>query len=417
MANNFESSVATGSLGTSTEVTGGPARISIVDEASLRQLEQTAPLSGLPKYAAVRPKRSEGDGVQRWEVLFYPTPNDNRTLHYRYSVAPPPISADRKWPYGGKQHAETILQSCLAVAEERETKAQGPATARFMERLAASIQLDLQTGRNTESGMWPLEQDPTDLSIDLNYLKRLVGRHMGATSHPASWTHKQAEEVNEAIRSGLRRFYTPPVLPGERYAHEWSFLRPLGHLQLVDGVYEYDLPEDYAFLDGPMTYDPGTSIIYPPVRMVSEHQIRSRRQEMQYSARPEMAAIRVKTDQQTGTRWEIVVWPTPDADYTLGYRYRTNPTLLSSGIAKPVGGMPHAQTVVESCLLSADELMGNKSDRYARYIELLRTSVSHDRIANAPETLGYNRDRSDGVQDGDYRDCQAQVVTYNGVSY
>lgn len=417
MANNFESSVASGSLGVRKDVLGGPARIAIVDEASLRQLEQTAPKSDLPNYAAIRPKRSEGTGVQRWEVLFYPTPNDDRTLHYRYSVAPPPISADRKWPYGGKQHAETILQSCLAVAEERETKAQGPATARFMERLAASIQLDMQTSQSTEDGMWPLEQEPSDLSIDLNYLKRLVGRHMGITSHAAAWTHKQSEEVNEAIRSGLRRFYTPAVLPGERYAHEWSFLRPIGSLSVIEGVYTYDLPEEFAFLDGPLTYYPGSSVLYPPIRIVSEQQVRAAHQETSYSARPEMAAIRVKHDQQTGTRWEIMFYPTPNDTYTLALRYRTNPTLLSSGIAKPVGGMPHAQTVIESCLLSADELMGSKSDRYAKYIELLRTSVSHDRVANAPETLGYNRDRSDGVEDRDYRDMQASVVTVNGVAY
>jgi len=418
LGNSFESSVASGSLGTRTDVLGGPARISIVDEASLRQLEQTAPKSDLPRYAAVRPKRSEGDGVQRWEVLFYPTPNDNRTLHYRYAVAPPPISADRKWPYGGKQHAETILQSCLAVAEEREAKAQGPATARFMERLAASIQLDLMTARNTEDGMWPLDQDPTDLSIDHNYLKRIVGRHIGVTAHPASWTHKQAEEVNEAIRSGLRRFYTPPVLPGERYAHEWSFLRPIETLQTVNGVYTYDMPSDYAFIDGPMTYDPGSSILYPPVQIVSEHKIRGRRQEMQYNSRPEMAAIRVKRDDnQDGTRWEIVLWPTPDDEYSLHYRYRTNPTLLSSGIAKPVGGMPHAQTVIESCLIAADELMGSKSNRWDKYMELLRASVSHDRVANAPETLGRNRDASDGYDEGDYRDRQATLVTYNGETF
>jgi hypothetical protein len=418
LANNFESSVASGSLGVPTDVSGGPARISVVDEASLRQLEQTAPLSGVPKYAAVRPRRSEGDGTQRWEVLFYPTPNDNRTLYYRYSVAPPPISAERKWPYGGKQHAETILQSCLAVAEEREAKAQGPATARFMERLAASIQLDRMSADNTEGGMWPLDGLPTDLTIDLNYLKRIVGRHMGVTAHPASWTHKQAEEVNEAIRGGLRRFYTPPVLPGERWAHEWSFLRPVDAIQTMAGVYTYDMPEDYAFIDGPMTYDPGMALIYPPVRIVAEHQIRARTQEIQHSARPEMAAIRVKRDQQNGTRWEILFWPTPDAEYSLHFRYRTNPTLLSSGIAKPVGGMPHAQTVIESCLLSAEEMMGAKTDRYARYIELLKSSVSHDRIANSPDTLGRSRDNSDRMGDsGDYRDWSATTTTYNGIVY
>jgi hypothetical protein len=420
LGNSFSSSAASGSLGTTADISGGPAKISLVDEASLRQLQQTSPASGLPKYAAIRPKRSEGDTSQGWEVVFYPTPSATRTLHYRYTIAPPPISDDRKWPYGGKQHAETILQSCLAVAEARETKvANGPATVRFMERLAASIQLD-RMGRETEDdGMWPVDGLPTDLTIDLNYLKRLVGRHMGMTAHPATWTSKQSEEVNEAIRGGLRRFYTPAVLPGERYAHEWSFLRPRTTLQTIASVYEYELPEDYAFIDGPMTYDPGSSVLYPPVRVVSEHQIRAKHQQLDYSARPELCAIRVKLDVDgTGTRWEIILWPKPDAAYSLHYRYRTNPGLLSSGIAKPVGGMPHAQTVIESCLMSADSMMGTRDvGRQERYVELLRSSVSHDRIANAPESLGRIRDNSDGYDDYDYRDSFASPVLFKGVAY
>lgn len=418
MGNNFSSSAASGSLGVATDIAGGPAKIAVVDEASLRQLQQTSPMSGLPRYAAVRPLRSEGDGSQRWEVVFYPTPNDTRTLYYRYPVAPPPISETRKWPYGGKQHAETILQSCLAVAEERETKQQGPGTARYMERLAASVQFDKMAAQSEDGGMWPLEGLPSDLTIDLNYLKRLVGRHMGVTAHPATWTTKQAEEVSEAIRGGLRRFYTPPILPGERYAHEWSFLRPKATLQVMDGVYEYDLPEDYAFIDGPLTYDPGSSVMYPPVRVVSEHQVRSQHQQYQYSARPEIAGIRVKPDVDgCGTRWQIVMWPTPDGAYSLHYRYRTNPGLLSSGIAKPVGGMPHAQTIIESCLLSADEMLGVKSDRYLKYLELARASVSHDRTANSPDSLGCSHDRSDGADGDDWRENQASVVTINGVAY
>lgn len=421
MGNAFTSSVASGTLGTATDVTGGPAKISIVDEASLRQLQQTAPANGLPKYAAIRPLRSEGDEAQRWQVVFYPTPNSDRTLYYRYTIAPPPVSDDRLWPYGGKQHAETILQSCLSVAEQRETKdANGPATARFLERLAASIQLDKMGRAQEDDGMWPVDGLPTDLTIDLNYLKRLVGRHMGVTAHPGAWTSKQAEEVNEAVRGGLRRFYTPVVLPGEKYAHEWSFLRPKTTLQTVEDVWEYQLPEDYAFIDGPMTYDPGSSTMYPPVRQVSEQQVRARHQQYEHTGRPELFAIRVKPDVDgSGTRWEIVFWPTPDDEYSLHYRYRSNPGLLSSGIAKPVGGMPHAQTVIESCLLAADALMGVKDvARQERYMELLRASVSHDRNANAPAGLGRIRDGSDGYDDGDWRDgLSPQPVTYNGVAY
>ena len=61
--------------------------------------------------------------------------------------------------------------------------------------------------------------------------------------------------------------------------------------------------------------------------------------------------------------------------------------------------------------------MGSKSNRWDKYMELLRTSVSHDRVANAPETLGRNRDASDGFDEGDYRDRQATLVTYNNETF
>lgn len=444
-----------GMLGEFTYSNGVTAqRITVVDETRLRRLYASDPRAGNPQYCAIRPKRSDGSVSQQYEVIFYPTPVDfvavstysgdgfleledddelqleseshqSLVLEYRYSVTPSPLTVDRPWPLCGKQYAETLLQSCLAVAEERELKIQGAATAKWLERLAASIRLDSVAAGEDTGEIWPLGNPPDDLTVDLDYLERLIGSKLGFGAHSGSWGNTESEQVNEVVRTGLRRFYSPPVFPGEKYAHEWSFLRPLATMNLQADVYEYEFPKDYAMLDGPLTYSPGTSVLYQPIKLVSEHQVRAKRQSLEITGRPQIAALRPKAQVDgLGTRWELVFWPTPDASYSLQYRYRTNPGLLSSGVAEPAGGMPHAQTVVESCLWAADEMLGvtNSVHRVA-YLECLGSSVSHDKLANAPETLGYNVDRSDsfGLFSGpyaDYRDIQqSNTTTYAGQTY
>ncbi|GAG06997.1 unnamed protein product, partial [marine sediment metagenome] len=266
-----------------------------------------------------------------------------------------------------------LLQSCLAVAELREAKGEGVAAKGYLDRLAAAIQLDMQSHAATEMFPWPHEDEPTDLTVDLAYLRRMVGRHLSYGPSIGHWTHTQAAEVAEVVRTGLRRFYTPPVLPDEKYAHEWSFLRPLETLNTVDGEYEYDLPAHFAMLDGPLTYGADESSLSQTVKLVSEHQVRMKRQHTNLTARPTMAALRVQGGDET--TWKLVVWPTPDAEYAIHYRCQSNPGLLSSGVAKPAGGMPHAQTVVEACLSAADDFLGVKnSPHLSAFRECLRSS-------------------------------------------
>jgi hypothetical protein len=411
MGNTFPTTEA--QAPTLTTLTGGvAARLSMVTEAKIRQLQTSKPMTGTPQYAAVRPKSSDGGGPQRWEVVLYPTPDSTTTLSYRYTSNPQPLSDARPYPVGGPQQAELLLQSCLALAEQRKTQAEGPATARFMERLAAAIQLDVQTARPTDDGVWPIGEEPDGLGVDREYLRRLIGRQMQFGPNPGAWSHRQASEVDEALRSGLRQFYQPVVLPGERYAHSWSFLRPLGRMATQANVYEYDLPEDFAMLDGPLTCAGDDNNVPTSVRLVSEHQVRAARVTGSTS-RPEIAALRVKTDfDSSRTRWSLIVAPIPDDTYTLEYRYKTTPGLLSSSIAVPAGGPEHSQTIIASCLMAADELRGVKdSPWFKKYIEHLKTSVSNDRVANAPDTLSVP-DREYG-----YREYMTHVVTYNGVEY
>jgi hypothetical protein len=130
----------------------------------------------------------------------------------------------------------------------------------------------------------------------------------------------------------------------------------------------------------------------------------------------------VKQPSDAGTRYEIKFWPTPDEAYTLYYRYQINPESLPDDAAIPHGGSAHAQTVIEAVLAAGEERLGKLGVHSKKFYECLVSSVSHDRQQTSPETLGYNRDKSDtpSIYNGalpDWHGCDENIVLYNGNSY
>lgn len=97
-----------------------------------------------PTHAAIRAKAGTpgaGEG-QRFEAVFYPTPNAARTLHYQYNLVPDAL-ASGEYPLGGAQHAQTIRAGCLAVAEEFfEDSPLGPRAERYRVELEKSVAID-----------------------------------------------------------------------------------------------------------------------------------------------------------------------------------------------------------------------------------------------------------------------------------
>lgn len=71
---------------------------------------------------------------------------------------------------------------------------------------------------------------------DFDVLRRRVGDYLGKSPDPDDWSQNDFDRISDCIDAGYRQFLHPPVLPNERMAHEWSFLRPLGTLTLWGDV-------------------------------------------------------------------------------------------------------------------------------------------------------------------------------------
>lgn len=122
--------------------------IILTSEANIRNLRQTSISTGTPHLVAIIPKTTDGTEGQRWEAMFHTPPNDDYTLHYRYYVLPDAlVLTSLEYPYGSVAHSETILESCLAVAESREKDGgDGSHQARFGGLLQSSIDHDRGIG-------------------------------------------------------------------------------------------------------------------------------------------------------------------------------------------------------------------------------------------------------------------------------
>ena len=106
--------------------------------------------TGRPWMCCTEPlKGTTGTQGQRSQLRVWPIPDMAYTLQLQYYVNPDYLTGANPYAYGGAQHVETILESCLAIAEQRLDDAMGVHTLKFKERLIASINMDRKSKPQT----------------------------------------------------------------------------------------------------------------------------------------------------------------------------------------------------------------------------------------------------------------------------
>lgn len=95
-----------------------------------------------PLLAAIEPVTFTPATGQRWQMAVWPTPTSSLSVSGRYRSQPDFFSDDTHYPLGGSLHAETLLESCLAAAEEFQNDSATLHRERFQQLLEASIAAD-----------------------------------------------------------------------------------------------------------------------------------------------------------------------------------------------------------------------------------------------------------------------------------
>lgn len=179
-----------------------------------------------------------------------------------------------------------------------------------------------------------------------------------------------------------------------------------------------ELPYNFGGIIAPVTFDYNAGL-YIPLEHINESHMRELRQGDMNAGRP--WAYNVEPHPQgfyTGSvsqRFFMNVFPPPDQDYTLRYRYNALPDHLSAETDYPLGGETHAETILESCLSVAEQRMDDEVGLHTQaFAERLASSIMLDQKLMAPDTFGYNRDAGQSVS---RQRITSYDITYNDVRY
>jgi len=288
-----------------------------------------------------------------------------------------------------------------------------------------------------------------------------LGMGRNSEGDGSDWSTEEINQINSVVRSGLRRVYYPVRPDGSthRWSFLWptttlTLSEPYetgtitvvdgvvtlasgtfpswaasGELHAGNGIYQvasrdgdtqltlddtsvaidagstytlaqavYDLPSDFADIEGDLTFAPTQAQTYKPVRIASDLAIRRTRQQKVYINVPTHAAIRPKSfDATVGQRWEIIFDPVPNAEKTVTYQYKTNFDIDGASNVYLPGGPDLAEVALVSCLAIAE--VRHKEDggreNTEQFPAILEAAIAADQARNCPDTLGYNSDPSD----------------------
>ncbi len=96
----------------------------------------------VPQFFAIVPDTADGTAPQNWILQLWPAPDAVYTLKYRYQITPEAIDSTHAYHLGNAMHSETLLASCLAVAEMRNRDGEATQQNYWLQRLAASVAHD-----------------------------------------------------------------------------------------------------------------------------------------------------------------------------------------------------------------------------------------------------------------------------------
>ena len=151
--------------------------IEITSEAKLRDMFQyLEDRDDKPRVAAIFQTGATGTAGSSARIAFYPIPDAVYRLKYTQINEPSNITSDSHVPLGGTLHSETILASCLAIAEQFFIP-QSPHGYQqsYLRRLAASIELDRTANRSETLGY---NADPSEFGSVTGFTDARLSRYL-----------------------------------------------------------------------------------------------------------------------------------------------------------------------------------------------------------------------------------------------
>lgn len=361
-------------------VNAGGSLIAQIPESTIIARLASGEVPAIPLEFAIRAKTQGGSSVQLYELLLSPTPNDVYVLSYTYVRNPSRLSSGSPYPYGGTEHAETILAACMMVAAEGTDQVDA-ARATFGERLAASISSD--RAKISASPDWSTYEPPVG---HRDWFRRNISAQLFNKWDITALTTSEAGRVDLVLSRGLLRFYFPPgiqVAEGViKPSYGWSFLHPNESMSITAGTEDYTFPDDFSSISGQFRFPLGSGS--RSISQISEDDLLAKRAVDPRDGIPTEFAIRSRTQDGAAHQLsEVLFYPSPNTSFTLTYSYTRVPPTLSTVAPYPYGGPSHAETILASCLAIAAEGTPEYEARNAVFMDRLSASISADKNSSA----------------------------------
>ncbi len=227
-----------------------------------------------------------------------------------------------------------------------------------------------------------------DLTLTFSDLYKEVSNFLGLGLSP---TGDNLTLAKKYANDGYRLFLMG-MDPRSGRAYAWTFLSPERSLTLAAGAADgrYALPDDFAaILDDP-TLSAETSGARPGrLAPRSAAYIRQLQASRAPGGPPRYYAVVPRAlEAAVGQRYDLLVWPTPAASCEARLRYRVQPAAMSADTDRPLGGPPHALTILEAALAVAEQRHNDTRGIHTEQFErLMAFSIDLD-AANQPRALG-----------------------------
>jgi len=183
---------------------------------------------------------------------------------------------------------------------------------------------------------------------------------------------------------------------------DWTFLSQERTLEIIDGVYKYELPSDFSYFVGhKFTFDADGS--YPDIVERMPLQIKELRSDANYENYPMYYALQAGSyHKSTGQGWEVWFYPIPDSAYTLHYSCKINPQKLVDAGDIPIGGADMSDCLLELCLAYAEQ---NKDEKMLVHNEVVNSILGPAKVMDSRRRSTQLGNLSDGLRvldiDGD----------------
>lgn len=221
------------------------------------------------------------------------------------------------------------------------------------------------------------------LDVTFADVQKRVSNFLGMGDSP---TGTNLTLVKEIIYRAYRQFLFP-THPANGRPHLWSFLKYRFHMNTSQNKYQYTLPPDFEKMIGNPQY--GEQFPYPELSKVSLERIMSRRAYARTAAYPmEYAIVPISQDSQTGSMWEMWMWPNPNGDYPLTFTYISSPLKPVNETDLFVGGPRAGETILEMSLAIAEQQEEKELGIHTQLADkMLQQMILSDNI-DTPDSIG-----------------------------